>query len=83
MIRDKLAYLRFHLGNAMKSCNDVVISPKSSAKEKEIAAFIGKCSREVYNNDLRNHTDLELDLIIENLRNLMRPIKSISKRIAS
>ena len=73
MIRDKLAYLRFHLGNAMKS----------SAKEKEIAAFIGKCSREVYNNDLRNYTDLELDLIIENLRNLMRPIKSISKRIAS
>ena len=80
MIRDKRSYLKFHLELAIKACNKVVTSYKTTTVDKEYAAYIGKCSRDVYLS-LDNYSDLELDFIIDNLRKIMKPIKSNSNAI--
>lgn len=63
MIRDKLAYAKFHLNTLVEVCRAVFIKSLSS-QDKELAASLIKYANELLDEDTLNaYSDIELEMI--------------------
>lgn len=74
MIRDKLAYAKFHLNTLVEVCR-AVFEKSLSGQDKELAASLIKYANELlYEDTLNAYSDIELEMIGVNALKFWKPI---------
>lgn len=78
MIRDKLAYAKFHLNQLVKLCSNVY-NTSTSSTDKLYAYRLCLFAKELLNDDvLDKYSDLELEMIGINAFKMWKPLLHIA-----